>query len=87
MRNKLSAATMMATTFASMVGSFPWGEGPRDRSLDSVRSARPCLRCGTQHLHNNSFCSVECCRSWEEERKQQSRCQQTNNKPSTIRKD
>lgn len=30
------------------------------------KSPRPCLNCGVAHKHNNSFCSGECCKEWQE---------------------
>jgi hypothetical protein len=78
MRNKLGAAYLGAAMMAMMAGGMPGGSVV---SRGSGKSERPCLRCGTPHLHNNSFCSAECCRLWAAERKQRSRCQQTNNSP------
>ena len=30
---------------------------------------RPCLHCGKPKVHNNSFCSADCCRAYREARK------------------
>jgi len=67
----LGAAPMRAV----IIGSSMLGDGvgvfspPRRRSFDE-KPERPCLRCGTMHQHNNSWCSAECCRLYRLEKKQ-----------------
>lgn len=31
--------------------------------------ARPCLNCGKLKIHNNSFCSGDCCREYKQKKK------------------
>jgi hypothetical protein len=38
--------------------------------IKTKKDLRPCLYCGTLHDHNNSFCSPECCKAWNAERKE-----------------
>lgn len=38
--------------------------GPLER--ESRQGERPCLNCGRMKIHNNCFCSAECCREHRE---------------------
>lgn len=37
---------------------------PKGRRLGPEKKSRPCINCGTEHMHNNSFCSVKCCKEY-----------------------
>ena len=81
MRNAGAMGMMAALMGASLLGGNTFGASPG--FFPASKTARPCLRCGTMHQHNNCFCSAECCRSYAAEKKNWSRCQQSTNKQST----
>lgn len=37
-------------------------EKPAPRTLK--KKTKPCLQCGTEHNHNNAWCSSTCCKKW-----------------------
>jgi hypothetical protein len=34
------------------------------------KEPKPCLECKKEHFHNNSWCSVDCCKTWRLKEKQ-----------------
>lgn len=67
MRNAGAMGMMAALMGASLLGGNTFGASPN--FFPASKPARPCLRCGTMHQHNNCFCSAECCRSYAVEKK------------------
>jgi len=67
MRNVNAMIHMTALMSASLLGGDTFGSP--SRAFPASKRARPCLRCGVMHQHNNSFCSTECCRSYAAEKK------------------
>jgi len=72
MRNAGAMGMLAALMGASLFGGEMYGSPTR--FIPEEKPERPCLRCGTMHQHNNSFCSAECCRSYAAENKNRSRC-------------
>jgi len=67
MRNAGAMGMMAALMGASLMGDNAFGSP--SRAFPASKQARPCLRCGTMHQHNNCFCSAECCSSYAAEKK------------------
>jgi len=67
MRNAGAMGMMAALMGASLLGGDTFGSP--SRTFPASKPARPCLRCGVMHQHNNCFCSAECCRSYAAEKK------------------
>jgi hypothetical protein len=43
-----------------MTGIYDLPSQPKKREL----SVKNCLKCEVPHTHNNSFCSVKCCKAY-----------------------
>ncbi len=60
----LASALAFAFAFADI--NRDGNSNPINRSC---KAERPCLACGKPHTHNNSFCSADCCRTYQPKRK------------------
>lgn len=62
MRNKRPLALAAAVTIAA------WGLTSPSNMREVRYQSKPfkkCTNCGTEHQHNNRFCSAKCCREYE----------------------
>mgnify|MGYP000023118975 CR=1 FL=1 len=60
--NKLN---MIIAATASL-NADAWGLGNPERKIRHAKKVKVCLHpdCNTEHTHNNSFCSSECCKGF-----------------------
>ena len=61
-RELLGVAALLA--MAGYVDDIRWGRAWEPRHSEKTKEDRPCLNCGKMHLHNNSYCSAECCKAY-----------------------
>jgi len=75
----MMAAILGASLFDGNTGSSRFGDIPEPKQW------RPCLKCGKEHQHNNSFCSAEYCRSYAAEKKSGVAALKTAERRKTVR--
>lgn len=50
-------------TLGALIEGGMYGSG-KQKVFVNPKMPRPCLKCGKNHYHNNSFCSAECCEEY-----------------------
>lgn len=62
---KIRASPFIPMMIGMMGAASGW---PRDPTggfwPEPPKPIKKCLQCGTEHQHNNSWCSPECCKEW-----------------------
>ena len=63
MNNKFSKSFMDILAIAQIAFGFNTSpQSKQDRAIERLKQARPCLECGRKKIHNNAFCTKECCK-------------------------